>query len=146
MIPEKAVIRRTMEALENAERSMFSVISWKKFSDLMLNARKLGLIRALKRGVKLQFIIEKPEKVNQISKIVETLRKKYSFDIRYLPFAPLAHLAFIDNKEVFINTTTTGKLAETPILWSNSSCLVAVVHDYLETLWLTTFEEYNAAV
>ncbi len=55
--------------------------------------------------------------------------------------APLAHIALFDRKEVFINTSTTDGLAETPLLWSNSSSLVTVVHDYFEILWLTAIEK-----
>jgi hypothetical protein len=143
MIPEKEVARRTIEALENAQTSMFSIVSWRKFSNLMLNARKFRLKRALKRGVKLRFTTEKPEDAKLMPKIVETYRKKYSFEVRYLPAAPPAHVGLFDRKEVFINTSTSDGLTETPLLWSNSTSLIAVVHDYFEILWLTAMEEYK---
>jgi sugar-specific transcriptional regulator TrmB len=141
MIPGKEVaIQSTIKALENAQTSMASVVSWNKFSALMLNARKFGLGRALKRGVKIRFITEKPGDEKQIPKIVETYRKKHFFEVKYLPAAPPAHLGLFDRKEVYINTSTKDGLAETPLLWSNSSSLVAVIHDYFEILWLTAME------
>jgi sugar-specific transcriptional regulator TrmB len=141
MIPEReATVQRTIEALENAKISNFSVVSWKKFSYLMSNYRKFRLSKAMKRGVKLRFITEKPENEKQIPKIVETYRKNYPFEVRYLPTPPPAHIGLFDNKEVFINTSTKEGLTETPLLWSNSSSLVAVVHDYFEILWLTAME------
>lgn len=145
MVPEKEDALRAIKALENAETSMVSVISLKKFLSLILNTRKFRLTNALKRGVKLRFIIEKPEDEMSMPKIVETYRKKYSFEIRYLPAAPPAHLGLFDKKEVFINTSTEGGLAKTPILWSNSPGLIAVVHDYFEILWLTAMDEYKAS-
>jgi sugar-specific transcriptional regulator TrmB len=142
MIPgTEVVIRETTKALENAQTSMFSVVSWTKFSVLMLNAQKFGLGKALKRGVKLRFITEKPKDEKQVPKIMETYRKKYAFEIRYLLATPPAHIALFDRKEVFINTSTKDGLAETPLLWSNSPSLITVIHDYFEILWLTSMEE-----
>lgn len=142
MIPEKeAVAQRTIEALNNAETSMVSIISWKKFSTLMLNARKFKLRKALKRGVKLRFITEKPEDEKQMPKIVEFCRKKYPFEVKYLLTPPPAHIGLFDEKEVFINTSTKDGLTETPLLWSNSPSLASVVNDYFEILWLTAMEK-----
>jgi sugar-specific transcriptional regulator TrmB len=142
MIPGKgAAIQSTIKALEKTQTSMASVVSWNKFSILMFNARKFRLARALKRGVKIRFITEKPEDEKQMPKIVETYRKKYSFKIRYIPAAPPAHIGLFDNKEVYINTSIKEGLAETPLLWSNSPSLIAVVQDYFETLWLHATEE-----
>lgn len=142
LIPEgKAVTLRTIKALENAQTSMDSIISWKKFSYLMLNAQEFRLMEALKRGVKLRFITEKPEGEKQLPRIVETLGKNYSFAVRYLPAAPLAHIGLFDKREVFINTSTTGNLTETILLWSNCPSLAVVVYDYFEILWLTAMEE-----
>ena len=142
LVPEgEAVILRTMKALENAQTSMDSIISWRKFSYLMLNAQKFQLKEALKRGVKLRFITEKPEDERQLPKIVEPFRNNYSFKVRYLLAAPLAHIGLFDKKEVFINTSTTGNLTETLLLWSNFPSLAVVVQDYFEMLWLTAMEK-----
>jgi hypothetical protein len=108
---------------------------------LMLNARKFRLESALKRGVKFRFIVETPEDEKHMPKVVEVCRKKYSFEVKYLQENPLAHLGLFDKNEVFINTSSTEGLAETPLLWSNSPALVAVVHDYFEILWLTAMQE-----
>ena len=141
MIPQKEGDRRTVRALENAQKSMDSVISWRKFSVLMLDARKFGLKKALERGLKLRFITDKPEDEKQIPKIVKTYRKKYSFDVRYLPNDPPAHIGLFDKNEVFLNTSTKNGLLETPLLWSNSFSLVVVISDYFEILWLTAMEK-----
>jgi sugar-specific transcriptional regulator TrmB len=141
MIPEKESSRRTARSLGNAQESMDTVMSWRKFSSLMLNARKFRLKEALERGLKLRFITDKPEDEKQIPKIVKTYRKKYSFEVRYLPAAPPAHIGLFDKKEVFLNTSTTHGLLETPLLWSNSPSLSAVINDYFEILWLTAMEK-----
>lgn len=141
LIPEReAVVLRTKKALENAQTSMDSIISWKKFSYLMFHARKFGLKKALKRDVKLRFITEKPEDEEQLPKIVEAFKKNFFFKVKYVLAAPLTHIGLFDKKEVFINTSTTGGLTETPLLWSNNSCLVAVVQDYFEIAWIWALE------
>jgi sugar-specific transcriptional regulator TrmB len=142
LVPEReAVTLRTKQALENAQTSMDSIISWKKFSYLMLNARKFRLKKALKRGVMLRFIIEKPEDEKQLLKIVEPFRKNYSFRVRYLLASPSTHMGLFDTKEVFINTSIKSGLTETPLLWSNCPSLVVALQDYFEIKWLTSMEK-----
>ncbi len=71
---------------------------------------------------------------------MEAFKKNYFFKVKYLLDAPLAHIGLFDKKEVFINTSTTCGLAETPLLWSNSSSLITVAQDYFEITWLTAIE------
>jgi sugar-specific transcriptional regulator TrmB len=141
LVPEReAVTLRTIQELENAQTSMDSIIPWRKFSYLMLNARKFRLKKALKRGVKLRFITQKPEDEKQLPKIVETFRKNYSFKVRYLLASPSTHIGLFDKREVFVNTSTTGGLTEMPLLWSNCPSLVLALQDYFEIMWITAME------
>ena len=142
MIPgQETVFRKTMESLENAQTRMFSIVSWRKFSSLMLNARKLRLRRALERGIEFRFITKKPEDEKQLLKIVEPFRKNYSFRVRYLLASPSTHMGLFDKKEVFINTSIKSGLTETPLLWSNCPSLVVALQDYFEIKWLTSMEK-----
>jgi sugar-specific transcriptional regulator TrmB len=138
LVPEKeAVFVRTTKALENSQRSMNSIISRKKFLYLMFNAEKFGLQKAMKRGVKLRFITEKPEDENPVLDIVKTLEKNYPFRVKYLLDPPSAHIGLFDEKELFINTSTIAGLTETPLLWSKNRSLAAMARDYFEIMWLT---------
>jgi sugar-specific transcriptional regulator TrmB len=141
LVPEReAVALRTSKALNNALTSMDSIISWRKFLYLVLNARKFGLQKALERGVKIRIITEKPEDEKSLPEILNTFKKKYFFKVKYLLDAPSAHIALFDKKEVFINTSTTHGLTETPLLWSDSPSLIAIAHDYFETTWISAME------
>ena len=141
LVPKKeAITLRTTKALDSAQTSHDSIVSWKKFSNLMLNAQKFGIQDALKRGIKIRFITEKPEDGESLSKNVKTFQKKYFFKVKYLLDAPLAHVGLFDNKEVFINTSTTAGLAQTPLLWSHNPSLIAIVRDYFEITWITSME------
>jgi hypothetical protein len=94
----------------------------------------------MKRSLKIRIITEKPEDEEQFLKIVQIFQKYPCFKVRYLLAPPQAHIALFDKKEVFINTSITGGLTETPLLWSDNPSLVAVVQDYFDIAWITALE------
>jgi len=131
---------KTINAMEKAQTHVDSIISWKKFAYLAANAQKFRLKEALKRGVRLRFIIQKPEDEKSLQKILGDFNKEANFKVKYLIDAPQVHVGLFDTKEVFINTSIAGGLTETPLLWSNNPGLVALVQDYFEIAWITAME------
>jgi sugar-specific transcriptional regulator TrmB len=136
----EATALKTIKAMENAQTRVDSIISWKKFAYLIANENRFRLKEAMKRGVKLRFITEKPEDEKSLQKILRLFSKEPLFKVKYLLTAPQVHVGLYDTKEVFINTSTTGGLAETPLLWSNNPSLAALVRDYFEIAWITALE------
>jgi sugar-specific transcriptional regulator TrmB len=141
LVPEgKTTVLRITKAMENAQTSHDSIVSWKKFLRLMADAQKFRLKDAMKRSVKIRIITEKPEDEKTLPKIVQTFQKDPCFKVRYLLAAPQAHIALFDRREVFINTSITAALTETPLLWSDNPSLVAVVQDYFDIALITALE------
>jgi hypothetical protein len=136
----EAAVLKTTKAMDNARKCVDSIISWKKFAYLASNAQKFRLEEAMKRNVKLRFILPKPEDDKLLNKLLRNFNKENCFEIKYLSVASQVHVGLFDNKEVFINTSVTGGLTETPLLWSNNPCLVVLVQDYFEITWLTAME------
>ena len=141
LVPDgEATVLRTVKAMENAQTNMDSIISWNKFANLMANAEKFRLKEAMKRGVKIRIITEKPEDEKLVPKIGQAFQNDPCFEVRYLLAAPQAHVGLFDEKEVFINTSITGGLTETPLLWSDNPSLVKIVQDYFDIAWITALE------
>ena len=141
MIPEReTAVLKTTKAMDNAQTGVDSIISWKKFAYLMDNTRKFRLKETMKRGVKLRYIIEKPEDEKSLRNILGVFNDEPFFKVKYLLCVPQVHVGLFDNKEVFVNTSITGGLTETPLLWTNNPSLISLVRDYFEIAWLTAME------
>jgi sugar-specific transcriptional regulator TrmB len=136
----EATSLKIIKAMENAHTRMDSIISWKKFAYLTANSRRFRLKEAMKRDVKLRFIIEKPQDEKSLQKFLGAFNKEPFFRVKYLLDAPQVHVGLFDTKEVFINTSIAGGLTETPLLWSNNPSLITLVQDYFEKAWITAME------
>ena len=83
-----------------------------------------------KSKIKVQIITEEPDK-----KLFPKIGKKLKFNIRSIHDSPKAHFLIIDEKELFLKSSTKGFFAEMPSIWTTNSCLVAISQNYFETLW-----------
>jgi sugar-specific transcriptional regulator TrmB len=141
MIPEKkALTLRLKEPIETAQESIDSTCSWKKFPN------ELGILaeaveKALRRGVKIRFVIEKPEHTNSLPKTAQVFMKNPYFKLRTIPYPPTGILCIIDKKEVLLATSTAGSTVGSPALWTSNPSLLAIVQEYFEQMWLTSKTE-----
>jgi hypothetical protein len=46
-----------------------------------------------------------------------------------------------DRKEAWVSTCTEPVLEECPTLWTNNVCLLSILQDYFEIMWLTAMKE-----
>ena len=70
------------------------------------------------------------------SEKIESLEKNYGLKVRYLPPPPPeAIVSIFDGKEAFVTISATADLEETPALWSNNSCFVAIIQSYFRDKW-----------
>jgi sugar-specific transcriptional regulator TrmB len=98
------------------------------------------LEEALRRGVKIRWIVEKTEYIDSWPEIVKAFIKNPSFKLRSIPRPPVVRLGIYDVKCVFIDSHPETGALESPALWSNNPCLVAIVQDYFEILWITAMK------
>jgi sugar-specific transcriptional regulator TrmB len=134
----KIIIQKRKERIQNAQRSIDSVMSWKLYKSLLdLNLNALTK-KAIERGVKFRFIIEipkntlLPEHTGALDLFTDNVAK-----IKYTTTNPSALITIYDKKEALIYTSDKAGLCDTPLLWTNNSSIVSIVKCYFEYLWLT---------
>jgi sugar-specific transcriptional regulator TrmB len=125
------------EIIDAAKISLKTILPWEMFVKLsIIHSKKQK--RALKRGVKIRVLTEKP-----VGKALEELEKANTMDplleIRYVPQIS-GLFSVVDNQTVFIQTETEDNCYEGKILKANNPSLVAIINDYYETMWEKTSE------
>lgn len=140
LIPkEDALVLRVKQAVMTAQRSVDIATTWKKLPQTLLILAE-ELRKAIKRGVKIRFIAEKPEYENSWPEIVQAFKRNPSFKLRSVPNPPNTVFGIYD-EEVFIVTSTAGYAAEYPALWSNNPALVSAMRDLFDIMWFTSVED-----
>jgi sugar-specific transcriptional regulator TrmB len=139
LVPETKTLIRRKKAIENTQKSIDGVISWKIMLRWVLYLAE-AINKALKRGVKIRVVAEKPKDVNSFPEIIQDFKQNPCFKIRYILTPPSAAVAIYDKKRVRITAATAGS-GGSYALWSNDTCLLAIVQDYFEIMWLTAIED-----
>jgi sugar-specific transcriptional regulator TrmB len=139
LVPEKEVRRRLRMAIENAQTSIDTVVTWNRLRIRMVDFDDT-VKKALKRGVKFRFIIDKSEDENPLLEIREALTKDPLYKIKYSNHQLSAILGIYDEKEVIISISATAGIDEAPVLASNNLCLLVVAKNYFEAMWKTALE------
>jgi sugar-specific transcriptional regulator TrmB len=139
LVPEKDVEWSIKRAIENAQISVDTVTTLIRFRSGIFDFGET-IKKALERGVKFRFIIDKPEYQKSIPEISKALTKNPLFRIRYGHHPPLAVIGIFDKQEVIISTSTIMRLNENPCLLSNNLCLLLMVQNYFEMTWITAAE------
>ena len=135
---EASISKRMME-IDNAQTSIDFITSWKRFP-LTINTFRKNAIKALERNVKMRVILEKPKDLHELPEELHTFKKFPNYQLRHIPNPPKAIIGIFDKKTVIIKTSTSVGLAEAPSLWTNNPCLVSIVSDYFEIMWITAIE------
>ncbi|MGA2683284.1 MAG: helix-turn-helix domain-containing protein [Candidatus Bathyarchaeia archaeon] len=92
--------------------------------------------KALRRGVKIRIIMDKPE--GEPDRKFSPLENDSSFQVRYAPSPITTRLAIYDRKKVNLSVARTMDEGVLPCLWSNNSVLARIVMTYFEELWKTS--------
>jgi len=122
---------RLHKLIENTQTRIDLIDHWASFQRGFARCAEL-FMEISRRGVKLRFLIEKPENPKLMPKQIQTLKKKGALQIRFTYTRPPNTLTLADGKEVFFTTISTDDTAESPNLWSNNPCLLAILQEYFE--------------
>ncbi len=136
---ERSIFRkRIAESTDAAQTSTDAIYSLEGFRAILFNHRKY-LKRALRRGVKIRVIIEKPENQQLTKRIAHDLMKDPSFKLKYTSaHAPVCMVIF-DSKEVNVRISD----GAVPSLWSNNPNIVNLAVSYFDELWNKAYENLN---
>lgn len=137
---EKAVsLSKIQFLIDNAKTQIDYVASREKIVQF-LKFFADSLKQATSRGVKLRVISNSPKAEDELRLIVNQLfDNKNNVSIRYLEQLP-NHFLIMDSGEVLIATSTSGYLADKPILWSNNVPHIMVYKKLFDEMWSSSVE------
>lgn len=135
LIPKKEASRRRFgNALRGTAVSVDGIFYGKGYRDVITNAVELWK-KSLEKGVKVRLIVYEPQEEKAVARILQTLKKKGSFSIRYTLHPPPATLAIFDGEKTLITISPTPDPLETSGLWVKNSSLAIMAQDYFDLLW-----------
>ena len=133
-------IRKRQEEIENAQKSIDFITSWKRFS-IWANTFGENAKKALKRNVHMRVVLEKPPKGNSLPEIIQEFMKYRSYEIKFIIDPPSAIIGIFDRTKLLIDTSASVGLTEASTLWSNNSVLLSIIQDFFEIIWVTAMDE-----
>ena len=140
LIPKnKAVINKRRTMIENAQTSINIVTSQNRIPLWMLYLAEV-INKAMKRGVNVRLITDKPKDENSLPEFIQTCKKNPCFEVRYIPTPPPAVISVYDTKEALIITSAISDPGQSPALWSTNPSLLVIIQDYFEIMWLKSLE------
>ena len=89
--------------------------------------------KLLARNVEARFVIENKNAVENPSEELKKLLKNQNFTVKFAQTKIKACILLNDDTDIFISTSLDTH--HTPSLWSNNSCIIAVVRGYFEKMW-----------
>jgi len=93
--------------------------------------------KALRRGVKIRLIIEKPEGPQSTPKMLQASKKDFSIHVKYVPIVPRVRIGIYDRKELYLSASPELVLKSFSALWSNNPRLIEALQNYFKILWIT---------
>jgi sugar-specific transcriptional regulator TrmB len=135
LIPKKEIlIRRIKKVIEGTQESILIVLPWRELTQWLFILHE-SWERALKRGVKVQWITEKQDDLRMVTEITRVLIKYPNFTIRTASTDSVSRFGIYDGKEVFITISSKTNSVESPALWTNNTAVTFIIKDYFEIKW-----------
>ena len=139
MVPAKeAIIDKINLLINQAQKSIDIVSSWKRFSHLATFS--VGLEEAWSRGVKCRFIIEKPEESKSLGYALDFCRKTNLCEVRFIPSPPNTIVWIFDGAIILLVVDPKAGISESSALWSTNNSILSALKDYFDILWITALE------
>jgi sugar-specific transcriptional regulator TrmB len=137
---EKALFKkRIAEAIDAAQKSNDVIFAQEGFQG-MLFYHLQHVKRAMKRGVKIRVITEKPENQQLTQRSAQRLLKNPLFKLKYVSDQAPVYMVTFDNREVNLCIAD----GAVPSFWSNHPNIVKLAANYFDDLWSKADDEINA--
>lgn len=121
-------------ALGNAANTIEIVTTWKRFKQVIILFED-ELLSALKRGVIIRIVAEKPQSDSLPNSTIKALTKNPNFNLRTVPYSPSVVTTIFDNAQVALPFNNTTNMTSGLHLWSNSPNMIALSQAYFNSLW-----------
>lgn len=133
-------VPRVEMILEEIQRDIRSVKKSDDFLTSIEDQENIGyekgiyLVKALKRGVKIRIVIDKPLKGKSMPKHIMELAQHPNCILRYIPEPPRCELVIQDNEKIWIKTTTKSYY-QSPWLISNKPQIICIARAYFDKIF-----------
>jgi sugar-specific transcriptional regulator TrmB len=127
LIPKKKqFIKSVSNKILHSRKSVNIITSWKRYTRLVTVFEKT-LKKALENDVIFQVLVTETPKDHMFSKIANLFHDHPNASVKFFERLSEINVITIDEKEIFLITEPKADFAESPILWSNNSSLVAAL-------------------
>lgn len=127
--------KKYQTAIQQTQHTIQATTSWTRFKQLCFHF-ETQLTDALKRGVKVSIVTEKPAN-HQLPKWVNPARQKYlHFKLKTITVLPEAAVTIFDCADVAVAFSPSIKLTKGPDLWTSHPALIAPYQTYFYSVWV----------
>ena len=135
------ILSKGMNMIKRAQKEVNMITSADELMQLLTDYASF-FKAPLRRGTGIKMILGMPESFEPISRILnpklqEFTSHKGSFKIKYSS-QPSGHYLITDYKEAMVATSTEGRLAESPYLWTDDENMVGLMQINFEEVWNTS--------
>lgn len=124
-------------AIQEAQYSIDILVNWARFKQLCYHYQN-EIITALKSGVKIGILTEKPMN-HSLPKWVNPTRQKYpNFKLKILPAPPEAAIMIFDGAQLALAFNPNVRLTKGPDLWTSHPSLLATYRAFFISAWNKT--------
>ena len=127
------LFKKLMNGTRASQISIDSVGTWESFEGVVSNGFQ-DFKKALKRGVRIRSITEKPSNEKQIPSCLGTLRKHHLYEVRFISAPAPVTMVILDKKEMNICISNPDGRAMSS-LWSNNPVILELATNYFEEIW-----------
>ena len=131
-------LKKMAEATDAAQTSKDVIYTLKSFKAMLFHHLQHSK-RAMRRGVRIRVITEKPENDETTRRITQDLKKNPFFKLKYISDQTPVFMAIFDSKEVNIRISNRA----VPSFWSNNPSVVKLATSYFEAVWKDAHKNFN---
>jgi sugar-specific transcriptional regulator TrmB len=136
---KETIIKKTRYALDNTQQSGTCYTTLQRWAQVNQEIFE-NIKKALDRGVRFRYVIERPYGEICLPKGVKSLLAKPNYEVRLTHSHLKANVAIFDNKEASFSFYPSKALAESPMIWTNHPSILTAFQSYFENTWATAHE------
>jgi len=129
-------VHRGGDAFQNAQETIDFCAEFRRFANNLSSNSKI-YEEAIKKGVRLRGIIEKPDE-HQYERLKNEATHLFSspkFIIKFADPCDCKEIYIIDGKEAFFSLQPQKSVAEDQVLWTNNQSIIFLAQKYFEAGW-----------
>jgi sugar-specific transcriptional regulator TrmB len=129
--------KKYLEAIEETQHCIEAVTSWRRFKQLNIHF-EIQLQNALKNGITLRIVTEKPPKYHLPKWITPALSKYPNFKLKTQLSPVDVAVAIFDHKTVAVAINPNSSLTKGPDLWTTNPAITVPCQAYFNAVWAQT--------